>query len=87
MGAGMANSQAFLMGHRMYDEWSQYWPAQGDDDFGAVINPAKKYVLSHTDFEPTWQNTTVVSGADDASVAEQVRALKADTDGDTRAEP
>ncbi|CAN5464969.1 dihydrofolate reductase family protein [soil metagenome] len=82
VGAGMADTGAILMGHRFYDEWSRYWPAQGDEDFGGVINAAKKYVLSHADFEPTWQNTTVLSGADDASVVEQVRAVKAATDGD-----
>ena len=47
VGAGMANTKAILMGRRLYDEWSQYWPAQGDEDFGAVINATPKYVLSH----------------------------------------
>jgi dihydrofolate reductase len=82
VGAGMANTAAILMGHRLYDEWSQYWPAQGDQDFGAVINGTQKYVLSHDAFDPDWANTTVISGPDDASVAEQVRALKERTDGD-----
>jgi len=81
VGSGMANTAAILMGHRLYDEWSQYWPAQGDQDFGAVINGAQKYVLSHEPFDADWNNTTVISG-DDASVAEQVRALKERTDGD-----
>jgi dihydrofolate reductase len=82
VGAGMANTAAILMGHRLYDEWSQYWPAQGDADFGAVINRTQKYVLSHNAFDPDWANTTVISGPDDASVAEQVRAVKEQADGD-----
>ena len=82
VGAGMENTQGILLGHRLYDEWSQYWPAQGDEDFGAVINGTQKYVLSHEAFDPDWANTTVISGPDDASVAEQVRALKEQTDGD-----
>jgi dihydrofolate reductase len=81
MGAALARTRAFLMGHRLYDEWSAYWPPVGEEDFGAFINPIQKYVLAHEPFEATWQNTTVVAG-DEASVAEQVRALKDATDGD-----
>ncbi len=81
VGAGMANTQGILMGRTLYGEWSQYWPAQGDNDFGAVINPMPKYVLAHEPFDAEWNNTTVLSG-DDAAVAEQVRALKERTEGD-----
>jgi dihydrofolate reductase len=80
--AGMANTQGILMGKKLYGEWSEYWPAQGDEDFGAVINPMPKYVLAHEPFDAAWNNTTVISGADDATVAEQVRALKERTEGD-----
>ena len=74
---GMETSEAMLMGHTLYGEWSQYWPDQGDDvPFAAHINGIAKYVLSHEAFEPSWRNTTVLSGPDDASVAEQVRAVK-----------
>jgi dihydrofolate reductase len=67
----------------LYDEWSAYWPSQGDDvPFASHINSMPKYVLSSEDFAPGWQNTTVLSGPDDASVAEQVRALKDSSDGD-----
>ena len=82
VGAGMQNTKAMLMGHRLYDEWSQYWPAQGDEDFGGVINAIPKYVLSSRPFDAEWNNTTVISGEDDASVADQVRSVKAATDGD-----
>jgi dihydrofolate reductase len=81
VGAGMANTQGILMGRTLYGEWSQYWPEQGDNDFGAVINPMPKYVLAHEPFDAEWNNTTVLSG-DDAAVAEQVRALKERTEGD-----
>jgi dihydrofolate reductase len=83
VGSGMADTKGILMGKTLYDEWSQYWPAQGDEDFGAIINPMPKYVLAHEPFDAEWNNTTVLSGADDATVAEQVRALKERTaDGD-----
>jgi dihydrofolate reductase len=81
VGAGMANTEGILMGRTLYGEWSQYWPEQGDNDFGAVINPMPKYVLAHQPFEAEWNNTTVLSG-DDAAVAEQVRALRERTEGD-----
>jgi dihydrofolate reductase len=79
---GMEATAAFLLGHRLYDEWSQYWTQQGDDGgFGTFINKLPKYVLASQDFEPTWQNTTVVSG-DETEVADRVRALKDEVDGD-----
>lgn len=83
VGSGMETQQTFLMGHRLYREWSEYWPNQNDDvPFASHINQMKKYVVSHEDFEPTWQNTTVLSGPDEATVAEQVRRLKDSSTGD-----
>ena len=81
--SGMETQQTFLMGHRLYHEWSEYWPSQPDDvPFASHINQMSKYVVSHEDFEPTWQNTTVLSGHDDAAVAGQVRRLKDSSSGD-----
>jgi dihydrofolate reductase len=81
--SGMETQQTFLMGHRLYDEWSAYWPSQTDDvPFASHINQMRKYVVSHEDFEPTWQNTMVLSGSDDSTVAEKVRTLKDSTPGD-----
>ncbi|GAA2145428.1 hypothetical protein GCM10009844_20110 [Nocardioides koreensis] len=54
VGSGMETQQTFLMGHRLYGEWSAYWPGQGDEvPFASHINQMPKYVLSHEDFEPT----------------------------------
>jgi dihydrofolate reductase len=80
--SGMASTRGILMGRKLYGEWSTYWPEQGDNDFGAVINPMPKYVLSHEPFEAGWNNTTVLAGTDDAAVAEQVRDLKERTEGE-----
>jgi dihydrofolate reductase len=81
--AGMETSGAFLMGRRLYDEWSEYWPQQGDEvPFSSFINNQPKYVLTHRDFEPTWRNTTVITGPDDESVAGRVRAIKDEVDKD-----
>lgn len=87
VGAGVTTTSAFLMGRKLYDEWSEYWPGQridypegvqaNADDFGAFINAVPKYVVSNTLREATWENTTIISG----DVADGIRALKASTDG------
>ena len=79
MGQGMSASGAFLMGRRVYDAWSQYWPnADKDQDFAAFINGIDKYVVSDTLKTADWQNTTIVSG----DVAGRLREIKERTDGD-----
>ncbi|MGH8969984.1 MAG: dihydrofolate reductase family protein [Actinomycetes bacterium] len=79
VGEGMATTTAMLMGRRLYDEWSSFWPAQGPEvPFSEFINTTPKYVLSTTLKDPVWQNTTVIS----EDVAAEVRALKDRTDGD-----
>jgi len=79
IGEGMSTSTGFMMGRKLYDEWSSYWPGQGPDvPFSEFINTIPKYVLSTTLSNPTWQNTTVIS----EDVATTVRALKDSRDGD-----
>jgi len=72
IGSGMETSGAFLMGRKLYDEWSSYWPEQGPDvPFSEFINAIPKYVLSSTVTDPTWQNTTVLPG--DAAAVQAVK--------------
>ena len=79
IGKGMETSTTWLMGRRLYDEWSSYWPGQGlEVPFSDFINTIPKYVLSTTLNDPTWQNTTVLS----EDVAAKVQAVKDGTDGD-----
>jgi dihydrofolate reductase len=77
---GDAEPDRFLLGRRLYDEWSVFWPAQGPDvPFSSYINNAPKYVLTHRPIEgEIWTNTTVL-GED--AVA-QVQSLKAQGEGD-----
>ena len=78
VGAGMGSTSAFLMGRKLYDEWSEFWPDQGPEvPFSEFINSIPKYVLSTTVTDPKWQNTTALSG-DVAAVQE----LKDSVDGD-----
>ena len=76
---GVETSDAFLMGRKLYEEWSSYWPNQSDDvPFASFINNIPKYVVSNSLDKATWNNTTVVSG----DVAAQLRDIKARTTGD-----
>jgi dihydrofolate reductase len=73
----MGASQATLLGRHTYDEFAGFWPdADPDDPFTAVMNGARKYVVSNTLTEATWENSTVVSG----DVAAELTALKQDVD-------
>ena len=79
VGAGMATSGAMLMGRKLYDEWSDFWPSQGPEvPFSEYINSIPKYVLSTTLKDAEWQNTTVLSG----DVAAKVQEAKDAIDGD-----
>lgn len=80
VGEGMATQTGFLLGRKLYDEWSEFWPAQGPEmPFSEHINGLEKYVLTHRPVpEPLWNNTTVIG--DDAIA--QIRAIKAEDGGD-----
>ena len=62
VGSGMEGQSAFLLGRTLYDEWSEYWPAHGEDDFGKYFNNLPKYVVTHRPIEgEVWNNTKVIS--------------------------
>lgn len=75
--AGIDDTAALLMGRKVYDEWAAYWPNSTDEPIASTFNAARKYVISSTLTEPTWNNTTALPG--DVSA---VRELKASIDGD-----
>ena len=77
--AGMASAGAMLMGRKLYDEWSAYWTStEQDQEVAAMLNQARKFVVSSTLTSADWSNTTVVSG----DVAARLRELKGEIDGD-----
>jgi dihydrofolate reductase len=83
MGAAIGQASetytGFLMGRVLYEEWSSYWPNQGDDvPFAPFINNVAKYVVSSSLDEAKWNNTTLVSG----DVAAQLRQIKEASEGD-----
>ena len=76
VGGLMNESDATLIGRHTYDGFAAYWPtADPDDPFTKVMNGARKYVVSHTLTDPTWENTSVISG----DVAAELAKLKTDT--------
>lgn len=70
---------AFLLGRKTYSLFETFWGARSDDgSFGEAISSKPKYLVSNTVTDPTWEHTTAISG----DVAAQLRALKADRDGE-----
>jgi dihydrofolate reductase len=71
-------ADALLMGRLTYEGFAEVWPGRaGQDDFADRMNAMPKYVVSTTLQDPTWSNTTVLSG----DVAAGVRKLKERTEG------
>ena len=63
VGALMDGNDAMLLGRRTYDGFAAYWPdADPDDPITKQMNTARKYVVSNTLTEATWENSTIVSG-------------------------
>ncbi len=62
-----------LLGKRTYDIFAAYWPNTKQDPVVAKpFNSTKKYVVSHTSFQPSWHNSTCITG----DVVAQIKKLK-----------
>ena len=76
VGEQMSRTEAILLGRRTYEEFAGYWPdADPGDPMTAAMNSARKFVVSRTLTEATWQNSSVITG----DVAAELTKLKADT--------
>ena len=76
-----ARADAFLFGRRTYEIFAGSWGAIEElraQTIGVALNTRPKYVASTTPFDPTWANTTVLSG----DVAAAIRELKATAGGE-----
>lgn len=71
IGAAMSTSDAMLLGRVQYEEFAAHWPTS-DDEFADFMNNQKKYVVTNTLTEASWNNTEIVSG----DVLTSVGALK-----------
>lgn len=73
--AQLFSSTALIMGRKTYEGFAEAWTARaGADEFSDRMNSIKKYVVSTTLTEPTWNNTTVVGASGD--VVAELRDLK-----------
>jgi dihydrofolate reductase len=76
VGGLMSGNEATLIGRQTYDEFAAYWPtADPADPITGQMNGSRKYVVSTTLTDPSWENTTLVSG----DVATELAKLKQDT--------
>ena len=76
VGELMSESDATLIGRNTYEGFAAYWPtADPDDPMTEAMNGARKYVVSNTLTDATWENSSVISG----DIAAELTALKADT--------
>lgn len=52
-----------LLGRRTYDIFAGYWPSHPEIELIAKpFNSTKKYIVSHTQFMPSWNNSTLITG-------------------------
>lgn len=75
-----------VIGRKLWQEWSEYWPG-ADDPFGAFINPVRKHVVTQTlnggrrgdahDGVALGWNSTAITG----DPVEYVRTLQQDDSG------
>ena len=73
IGAGMANSDAMLLGRRTYQDFAAFWPnVPADDPFGQIMNNQTKYVVSTTLDKAEWKNSHLIKG----DVAAELNKLK-----------
>jgi dihydrofolate reductase len=61
IGATIAEQDAVLLGRKMYDEWSIYWPPSNIEPFATFINNVPKFVVSSTLREVNWKASTLIS--------------------------
>jgi dihydrofolate reductase len=54
-------SEALLLGRRTYEGFAAAWPSM-QNEFADKFNSMPKYVVSTTLSDPSWNNTTVLSG-------------------------
>lgn len=61
IGSGMDQNEAFLFGRKGYEGSAAYWPTS-TGEIADYFNNIRKYVISSTLENPTWNNSVVVPG-------------------------
>ena len=78
LGEVIKAQDAVLLGRKMYEEWSDYWPKSDDQPFADFINNVQKYVATATPLTRKWTNAEAIQGP----VEDFVRELQAGEGGD-----
>jgi dihydrofolate reductase len=82
VGQLMAESDATLLGRTTYEAFAGYWPtADPADEMTAAMNGARKYVVSNTLTEATWQNSSIINGDVLAALTELKQDVRLSTTG------
>jgi dihydrofolate reductase len=71
------DAEALLLGRVTYEGFAAAWPSR-EGEFADKFNTMPKYVVSSTLGEPTWNNTTVLSG----DLVADVTRVRDSTQGD-----
>ncbi len=71
MGAQMSEPFDLLIGRKTYEIFAAYWPNHNDET-GQILNNAKKYVVTQTLENLSWQNSLPIKG----DVANEIKKLK-----------
>ena len=78
LGEVIQTQDTVLLGRKMYDEWSEYWPTSDDQPFADFINNVQKYVATGTPLTTQWTHAEAIQGP----VEDFVRELQAREGGD-----
>ena len=74
----LVEAEAQLLGRKTYEGFAAAWPSMEDEaGFAEKMNSMPKYVYSTTLQDPSWNNTTLLSG----DFAEDIRKIKDEVDG------
>jgi dihydrofolate reductase len=57
----LLEQDAVLLGRKIYDEWSTFWPTSNIEPFATFINNTPKFVVSSTLREVNWKSSTLIS--------------------------
>lgn len=77
MGRMTSATTDLVMGRRLWQEWSEYWPG-ADDPFGKWVNPVRKHVLSTTLTGDLGWNSVIATGG----AADYLARLREEDGGD-----
>lgn len=76
----ISEQDTILMGRKMYQEWSHYWPDSKIEPFASFINGHPKFVVSSTLRDLAWSHATVL-GRDLAGSIGELKAQPGKTIG------